>query len=147
MPSDLRHTHTAVYNPTDGSNSVATFGLAGLLLETLMNSAGLHRRDNGESSGSSLEIACRPQLVGEFFRLMLDYSTMDELDAGIMSTRTDCAFIVNAAGADRACSYEETVYDIKCREGTGVIAAANHFVDPSWRLAVPPTEENTVVTI
>ena len=136
----------AVYNPTDGSNSVATFGPVGLLPETLMNSAGLFiAEDNGESSGSSLEIAGRPQLVGEFFRLMLDYSTMDELDAGIMSTRTDCAFIVNAAGADRACSYEETVYDIKCREGTGVIAAANHFVDPSWRLAVPPTEENTVV--
>ena len=133
----------AVYNPTDGSNGVATFGPAGARPETLMNSAGLFiADDNAADSGSTLEIAGRPDLVGEFFRLMLDYSDMDGLDAGIMTTRADCAWIVNAAGPDRAYSYEETVYDIKRREGPGVIAAANHFVDPSWRLAVPPAEHS-----
>jgi len=110
-----------VYNPTDGSNGVATFGPAGARPETLMNSAGLFiADDNAVDSGSTLEIAGRPDLIGEFFRLMLDYSDMDELDAGIMTTRADCAWIVNAAGPDRACSYEETVYDIKRREGEGL---------------------------
>ncbi|HDS63615.1 MAG TPA: peptidase M1 [Methanofollis liminatans] len=133
-----------VYNPTDGSNGVATFGPAGARPETLMNSAGLFiADDNAVDSGSPLEIAGRPDLIGEFFRLMLDYSDMDGLDAGIMTTRADCAWIVNAAGPDRAYSYEETVYDIKRREGEGVIAAANHFVDPSWRLAAPPAEHST----
>jgi hypothetical protein len=133
----------AVYNPTDGSNGVATFGPAGARPETLMNSAGLFiTDDNAEDSGGTLQIAGRPDLIGEFFRLMLDYSDVDELDAGIMTTRADCAWIVNAAGPDRAYSYEETVYDIKRREGPGVIAAANHFVDPAWRLAAPPAEHS-----
>ncbi|MDO9539223.1 MAG: C45 family peptidase [Methanocalculus sp.] len=133
-----------IYNPTDGSNGVATFGPAGARPETLMNSAGLFiADDNAVDSGSTLEIAGRPDLIGEFFRFMLDYSDMDELDAGIMTTRADCAWIVNAAGPDRAYSYEETVYDIKRREGPGVIAAANHFIDPSWRLAAPPAEHST----
>ncbi|MDV2482643.1 peptidase M1 [Methanoculleus sp. Wushi-C6] len=134
----------AVYNPTDGSNGVATFGPAGARPETLMNSAGLFiADDNAVDSGSTLEIAGRPDLVGEFFRLMLDYSDMEGLDAGIMTTRADCAWIVNAAGPDVAYSYEETVYDVRRREGPGVIAAANHFVDPSWRLAAPPAEHST----
>lgn len=133
----------AVYNPTDGSNGVATFGPAGARPETLMNSAGLFiADDNAADSGGDLEIAGRPDLVGEFFRLMLDYSDMEGLDAGIMTTRTDTAWIVNAAGPDEAYSYEETVYDVKRREGDGVIAAANHFVDPSWRLAAPPAEHS-----
>lgn len=133
----------AVYNPTDGSNGVATFGPAGARPETLMNSAGLFiTDDNAEDSGGTLQIAGRTDLIGEFFRLMLDYSDVDELDAGIMTTRADCAWIVNAAGPDRAYSYEETVYDIKRREGPGVIAAANHFVDPAWRLAAPPAEHS-----
>ena len=133
----------AVYNPTDGSNGVATFGPMGARPETLMNSAGLFiADDNGAASGSSLGIAGRPDLIGEFFRFMLDYSDMEGLDAGIMSTRADCAWIVNAAGPDVAYSYEETVWDIKRREGAGVIAAANHFVDPSWRLAELPAEHS-----
>ncbi len=134
----------AIYNPTDGSNGVATFGPAGVRPETLMNSAGLFIADNNAAdSGGTVDIAGRPDLVGEFFRLMLDYSDMEELDAGVMTTRASCAWIVNAAGPNRACSYEETVYAIKCREGPGVIAAANHFVDPSWRLAMPPKEHST----
>ena len=133
-----------VYNPTDGSNGVATFGPAGTRPETLMNSAGLFiADDNAADSGGVLSIAGRPDLISEFFRLMLDYSDMEGLDAGISSQRTDVAWIVNAAGPDVAYSYEETVYDIKRREGDGCIAAANHFVDPSWRLAASPAEHST----
>jgi len=58
-----------VYNPTDGSNGVATFGPAGARPETLMNSAGLFiADDNAVDSGSTLEIAGRPDLIGEFFK-------------------------------------------------------------------------------
>jgi hypothetical protein len=45
---------------------------------------------------------------------------------------------VNAAGPDQAYSYEETVYDVKRREGTGMVAATNHFVDPAWHLSGTP---------
>jgi hypothetical protein len=128
-----------VYKPTDGSNGVATFGPAGMRPETLMNSAGLFvADDNGAASGGGVSYANRPDLISEFFRFMLDYSTTEELDAAIQTTRPNLAWIVNAAGPDTAYSYEETVYDVKRREGTGMIAATNHFVDPTWHLAGTP---------
>ncbi len=135
----------AVYNPTDGSNGVATFGPAGTRPETLMNSAGLFIADNNAAdSAGAVAIAGRPDLISEFFRLMLDYSDMEGLDAGIQSLRADGGWIVNAAGPAAAYSYEETTYDIKRREGDGRIAAANHFVDPSWHLAASPAEHSAV---
>jgi hypothetical protein len=134
----------AVYNPTDGSNGVATFGPAGSRPETLMNSAGLFiADDNAAASAGEVSIAGRPDLISEFFRLMLDYSDMEGLDAGIGSLRPDVGWIVNAGSSERAYSYEETTYDTKRREGDGVIAAANHFVDPSWRLGAPSPEHST----
>ncbi|MFA5269988.1 MAG: C45 family peptidase [Methanoregula sp.] len=129
----------AVYKPTDGSNGVATFGPAGMRPETLMNSAGLFVADNnGMASGGSISYDNRPDLISEFFRFMLDYSTEQQLDAAIQTTRPNLAWIVNAAGPEQAYSYEETVYDVKRRDGTGMIVAANHFVDPTWHLAGTP---------
>jgi hypothetical protein len=135
----------AVYNPGDGSNGVATFGPAGSRPETLMNRAGLFiADDNAVASAGGIAIAGRPDLISELFRLMLDYSDMDELDAGIGSLRPGGGgWIVNAAGPVRAYSYEETVDDTKRREGDGVVVAANHFVDPSWRLVALPPEHST----
>ncbi len=134
----------AVYNPTDGSNGVATLSPAGARPETLMNSAGLFiSDDNAQDSAGSVSIAGRPDLIAEFFRMMLDYSDMKGLDAAIMSLRSNVAWIVNAAGPEAAYSYEETVYDVKRREGPGVIAAANHFVDPTWRFAALPAKHST----
>jgi len=134
----------AVYNPTDGSNGVATVSPAGVRPETLMNSEGLFIEDNNaEASAGSVQIAGRPDLIDEFFRMMLDYSDMKGLDAAIMSIRPDVAWIVNAAGPDTACSYEETVSEVKCRGGSEVIAATNCFFDPSWRLVALPDESTT----
>jgi hypothetical protein len=133
-----------IYNPTDGSNGVATFGSAGVRPETLMNSAGLFiADDNAGESGGSLSFDNRPDLISQFFSLMLDYSTLEQLEAGIMSTRPDGPWIVNAAGPRKAYSYEENVYELKRREGPDVIAAANHFVDPTWHLNVVP-EANSI---
>jgi hypothetical protein len=107
--------------------------------ETLMNSAGLFiADDNGIASGSGLTYDDRPDLISEFFRFMLDYSTLNQLDACIQTTRTNIAWIVNAAGPEQAYSYEETVFDIKQRKGAGMIAATNHFVDPAWHFFGTP---------
>jgi hypothetical protein len=128
-----------IYNPNDGSNSVATLGPAGVRPETLMNSAGLFiADDNHGGSGGSLAFDNRPELISQFFRFMLDYSTLEQLDAGIMSTRPNSPWIVNTAGPEKAYSYEENVYEVKRREGQDVIAATNHFADPSWHVDESP---------
>lgn len=126
-----------IYNPTDGSNGVATFGPVGSRPETLMNSAGLLvADDNSGQSGGGLVLDNRPDIISQFFRLMLDYSTLEQLDAGIMSTRPDSSWIVNVAGPDKAYSYEMNLYETKRREGPDLIAAANHFLDPTWHIEI-----------
>ena len=128
-----------VYNPTDGSNGVATFNPVGARTETLMNSAGLYiSENNGAHAVGTMEVANRPDLIDEFFGMMLDYSDMKGLDAALMAARSDYAWIVNTACPDFAYSYEESVYDIKRLEGHEIIVAANHFDDPTWYIEGPP---------
>jgi hypothetical protein len=69
---------------------------------------------------------------------MLDYSDLKGLDAGIRGANTDVAWIVDVAGPDGASVYEKMTNKTRQRGGEGVIAAANHFVDPAWNLSAPP---------
>ncbi|ABN07490.1 peptidase C45, acyl-coenzyme A:6-aminopenicillanic acid acyl-transferase [Methanocorpusculum labreanum Z] len=131
----------AVCRPTDGSNGVATFGPAGSRPETLMNSAGLFIADDN-SGLAPVGQDDRPDLISEFFRLMLDYSDLDGLKTGVLTTRPDVAWIVDVGGPDGAYVFEVGLNETKVRIGDGVVAAANHFVDPSWDLTTPPGEHS-----
>jgi len=132
----------AVYNPTDGNNGVATFSPAGAASETLMNSKGLYISD--DASGLALTAPENHQdLLAAFFGLMLDYSDLDGLDAGIRALRPGGTVIVDAAGPTGAYVYEVGLVETRQRTGDGVIAAANHFADPSWTGIIP--EENSVI--
>lgn len=132
----------AVYNPTDGSNSVASFSPAGAAPETLMNSKGLYISDDASGLGIT-DPENHQELLAAFFGLMLDYSDLDGLDAGIRALRPGGTVIVDAAGPAGAYVYEVGLVETKQRTGDGVIAAANHFIDPSWTGIIP--EENSVI--
>ena len=73
---------------------------------------------------------------------MLDYSDLAGLKAGVMTTRPDVAWIVDIGGPDGAYVFEVGLTETKVRTGDGVVAAANHFVDPSWNLTTPPGEHS-----
>jgi len=126
-----------VYRPTDGSNAVATWSPAGARPETFMNSKGLFLADD---NAGIIETApeTRPEFITEYFRLMFDYSDLNALDAGIRGTAPDYAWIVDVAGPDGAYVYEKSTNRTLQRTGNGVVAAANHFIDPSWNLSAPP---------
>jgi hypothetical protein len=126
-----------VYRPTDGSNAVATWSPAGVRPETFMNSKGLFLADD---NAGFIEAApeARPEFITEYFRLMFDYSDLKGLDAGIRGTAPDYAWIVDVAGPDGAYVYEKSTNRTLQRTGNGVVAAANHFIDPSWNFAAPP---------
>ena len=126
----------AVDRPSDGSNGVATFGPAGMRPETFMNSKGLFIADDNAGFIDSAQDT-RPDLVTEFFRFMLDYSDLKGLDAGLRGARTNVAWIVDVAGPEGAYVYEVTPNDTRQRTGDGVVAAANHFIDPAWNLSAP----------
>ena len=126
-----------VYRPTDGSNGVATWSPAGMRPETFMNSKGLFIADDN----SGLDDAApetRPEFITEFFRFMFDYSDLKGLDAALRGSSPDVAWIVDVAGPDGAYVYEKMTNRTVQRTGDGVVAAANHFVDPSWNLPAPP---------
>jgi hypothetical protein len=127
----------AVYRPTDGSNAVATWSPAGVRPETFMNSKGLFiADDNAGISDDAPET--RPEFITEYFRFMFDYSDLKGLDAGIRGTSPDVGWIVDVAGPDGAFVYEKMTNRTLQRTGSGVVAAANHFIDPSWNLSAPP---------
>ncbi len=126
-----------VYRPTDGSNSIATWSPAGMRPETFMNSKGIFIADDNSGLDDTAP-ETRPEFITEFFRFMLDYSDLKGLDAGIRGTSPDVAWIVDVAGPDGSYVYEKTTNRTLVRTGDGVIAAANHFVDPSWNLPAPP---------
>ncbi len=133
----------AVYRPSDGSNSVATWGPAGMRPETLMNSKGLFIADDNAGLGTSdLADENRPDLIMEFFRFMLDYSDVKGLDAGIRGANANLPWIVDVAGPSDAYVYEKMTNKTIQRTGSGVIAAANHFADPAWNVTTAPPEHS-----
>jgi hypothetical protein len=126
-----------VYRPTDGSNSIATWSPAGMRPETFMNSKGLFIADDNSGLNDAAP-ETRPEFITEYFRFMFDYSDLKGLDAAIRGTSPDVAWIVDVAGPDGAYVYEKMTNRTLLRTGDGVVAAANHFVDPSWDLPAPP---------
>lgn len=126
-----------IFRPTDGSNSVATWSPAGARSETFMNNKGLFiADDNCGREDNAPEI--RPEFITEYYRFMFDYSDLNALEAAINGTAPDVGWIVDVAGPDEAFVLEKSTDRTVKRTGDGVIAAANHFVDPSWNLPDPP---------
>jgi hypothetical protein len=102
-----------------------------------MNSAGLFlANDNAGIVDDAPET--RPEFITEYFRFMLDYSDLAALDAAIRGSSPETGWIVDVAGPDGAYVYEKMTNRTLRRTGSGIVAAANHFVDPSWGLPEPP---------
>lgn len=127
----------AVYRPTDGSNAIATWSPAGARPETFLNDKGLFIADD---NAGFVEIApeTRSEFITEYYRFMFDYSDLASLDAAIRGTAPELAWIVDVAGPDNAYVYEKSTNRTLQRTGDGIVAASNHFIDPSWNLSAPP---------
>ena len=126
-----------IYRPTDGSNSIATWSPAGARPETFMNNKGLFIADDNCGREDNAP-ETRPEFITEYYRFMFDYSDLNALEVAINGTAPDVGWIVDIAGPDEAFVLEKSTDRTVKRTGDGVIAAANHFVDPSWNLPEPP---------
>jgi hypothetical protein len=102
-----------------------------------MNSRGLFIADDNAGIADDAPDP-RPEFITEFYRFMFDYSDLKGLDAGIRATGPDVGWIVDVAGPDGAYVYEKMTNRTLQRTGNGVVAAANHFTDPSWNFSAPP---------
>ena len=118
--------------------AIVTF--AGVIYATTgINKEGLFLElNNGLPSGGELSYTNRVPAIINLLAFLLDYSTMEQLNAAFNSTRSNFTFIVNVADADCAYSYEWPPFDVRRRTGEveGLLVATNHFVNPAWGMAL-----------
>ena len=122
-----------VYNPASGQNSVADINYAGSIsMQSGMNSRGLFiDLQNGELS----DRATRPVTPGSYQLLsfLLDYGSVDEVSRAFDATAVNLGLIINAADSSSASVFEwSPTAGVRRRTGGGLLASANHFVDPAW---------------
>jgi len=126
----------AVFKPNDLSLPSALINYAGVIYNaTGMNSEGLFIELNaGPWMGFSLD---RASIFVTLFSILQDYPTLSAADPALKSTLANLSSIVNVADRSRAYSYESSLSDTRRRDQDqeGLLAATNHFVDPTWSLA------------
>ncbi len=132
----INYTIVCIYNPTDGSHSVASVcRLTQLEIHTGMNDQGIFLEANdGSSSGGSIFFPNRIMYLGSF---LFDYSTLEQIDAAVHSSKIDWATLLNVADEREARSYEWATFDLKraMPMRDGLLASTNHFINPEWELA------------
>lgn len=132
-----------VFRPVSGIPAcIITF--AGVIyVSTGMNSKGLFiELNNGLPSGGGLFHTNRVHPIVNLMAFLFDYEYMEQLDAAMHTTRSNFAFIINAADEKSAVSYEWPPFDLRRRlaDEPGLLVSTNHFVHPSWDLA--PQDNN-----
>jgi len=139
----INYTIVCIYNPTDGSHSVASVcRLTQLEIHTGMNDQGIFLEANdGSSSGGNIFFPSRITYIGSF---LFDFSTLEQLDAAVQSSRIDWATLLNVADEREARSYEWATFDLKraIPSRDGFLASTNHFVNPDWGMALPDGDPN-----
>ena len=130
-----------ILNPDSGiPSAIVTF--AGVIYATTgINKDGLFLElNNGLPSGGGLEYTNRVPAIINLLAFLLDYSTMEQLNAAFNSTRTNFTFIINVANDNIVYSYEWPPFDVRRRTGEveGLLVATNHFVNPAWGMTIMP---------
>lgn len=138
------YTVVAVFNPTDVGMPVAIVNYAGAIYAPSgMNSQGIFLELNsGNWEGYYPD---RPSIFLTLFSFLETYATQEQLNTAFQSVSANLSSIVNVADRTVAYSFECSTSVVVRREpdAAGLLAATNHFVDPSWGIPPPePDEEN-----
>jgi len=133
-----KHIIIVAYNPSDASNSAAIITYPGQIGSIqVFNSRGLVlENNNGVASGDSERyFGKRIPFMIKDLGAMLDSSTVEGLDAALVTSRMQYPLIYNIAYPGGAFNYEMTTYDVKRRqEQDGLLIGTNHFISPGWSL-------------
>lgn len=131
----------AVFNPDDGSRSVAAIVNAGQIgTMSVFNDAklamGVH---DGTPSGGQVQLTGAAPTMINNVSIFLDSSDFDMVRAYMVSTLPRLAVIANVADPQVARTFEKTTSGCKVRGGQedGLLIATNHFIEPTWDLKTP----------
>ena len=134
----------AVFNPTDSGMPVALVNYAGVVYAaTGMNSAGIFMELNSGTQQPPYYYVNRSLLLSTLFSFLEAYSTQDQINTAFQGVSADISSIVNVAAPTIAYSFEIPLTGVKRRspDDNGLLAATNHFVDPSW--GIPPPDPDS----
>ncbi|KUJ73291.1 C45 family autoproteolytic acyltransferase/hydolase [Ruegeria profundi] len=143
-------TYCTVFNPVDGSNSVASVTWPGWTFPvTAINDKGVYvDMHDGTSMGGQVIAAARPCFEHRVFDFLCDGDSTSAVSARFGATRVEFPSIWGIADASGdKCSYETTLYDSRRRlpDGDGdVLAVVNTFLNQDWGLHIRDTISNSL---
>lgn len=139
--------YVVVYNPEDGSNSIATVGWAGwTLLLTAMNDKGVYvDLHDGTSMGGAVVSADRPSFMHQVFDFLADGDNASSVSLRFKGTRVDMPTIWSLADSKGdISSIETTLYNSLQRLPEGdFISIVNTHLNPDWGLYARDTISNS----
>ena len=142
MNAFSRFMTVAVYNPTGSSIPVADINyLDWFMFQSGMNKSGifLDLQNGGISDPASRSDV--PNVNDNLLTFLLNSSTLEQIDTNFLTNFPTGGLVMNVVDSTRGRVYEWATYEIKIRNGNGLIASTNHFIDPSWGLPSPPDGE------
>jgi hypothetical protein len=136
-----KYVNVAVFRPAGSGIATALVTYTGTLnATTQMNAAGifLELNNGGVSAGGATDTN-RVSTPVELFAMMLDSTSLKQIDREMRTINTQAAYIINVADRTAAVSYEWAPSGVKRMEGNGgLLVSTNHFVG-DWTMA-PSTD-------
>ncbi|MCG6537786.1 MAG: hypothetical protein L7F78_24485, partial [Syntrophales bacterium LBB04] len=125
----------AVFNPVGSGQGVADINYAGQITwQSAMNQSGIfYDLQNGMMS-DPYSAKNRLNSNSALMTMMLDSTSLEQVDAFFNSTRAEGGLIINVADAKQGYCYEWGTFDFRRRvdDPKGLMADSNDYVDPSW---------------
>jgi len=127
----------AVFNPTGSGQGVADINYLGQTTwQSAINRSGLfYDLQNGGMSDSH-DAKNRLNSNSALMSMMLDSTSLQQVDAFFDAVRAEGGLIINVADAKQGYCYEWGTFDVRRRvdEEKGLVASSNHFVAPTWHV-------------
>ncbi len=141
-------TYLVIYNPIDGSNSVASVNWPGwTFCLTAFNDKGVYvDMHDGTSMGGQVIAAARPCFEHSVFDFLSDADSTSAIASRFSATRGEFPSIWGIADASGdKCSFENTLYDHRRRLPDGdYLTVVNTFLNPDWGLHIRDTISNSL---
>jgi len=129
----------SIFNPVGSGQGVADINYIGQVIwQSAMNQSGLfYDLQNGQGS-DPYSAKNRLNSNCALMSMMLDSTSLKQVDAFFDAVRSESGLIINVADAKQGYCYEWGTSDYKRRvdDEKGLLAASNHFIDPAWHVAI-----------
>jgi len=126
----------AVFNPTGSGQGVADINYIGQITwQSAINSSGLfYELQNGAMSDPN-RAKNRLNANSALMSMMLDSTSLNQVDAFFDAVRSEGGLIINVADAKQGYCYEWGTFDYRRRvdDEKGLVASSNHFLAPTWQ--------------